>query len=254
MIDLHCHILPGVDDGPRELAVSVEMCRVAAGDGCTAMVATPHQRHPSWPDLDRATFRAAFERLREAVGDLLEIRLGAEVRVDSALVAELDAADPSFLSLAESRYVLLELDRWGTGPEPEDLIHEALVAGWIPVLAHPELIPVLATDLDRVTDLVSVGARLQVTAMCVTGELGRPAERTVWEMLERDLVHFVSSDAHSPEWRPPGLEAARRLLASRLGDDVAQRLTIANPARVLAGEPLEGAESPAGSRGEVRSR
>ena len=252
MIDLHCHILPGVDDGPRDLAEAVTMCALAAEDGCTTLVATPHQRHPSWPDLDRRLFRTRFEALLEAIGDRLEIRLGAEIRVDADLLGELEKDDPSFVSLAGSRYLLLELDRWGTGPEPEDLVHEAAVTGWIPVLAHPELIPALAEDRRRVEGLVEDGALLQVTAAAVTGGLGRAVSRTVSDWIDGGLVHFVASDAHAVEWRPPGLGRARRALSERWGESVAHDLTVGFPERVLGDLPWA-EPSRAVSRGEVSS-
>lgn len=245
MIDLHCHVLPGVDDGPGDLETAVSMCRAAASDGCTVMVTTPHQRHPAWPETGRDEIRAAYERVRDEVDEWFDLRLGAEIRVDAALLDELEDDDPSFLPLAGSRYLLLELDRWGAGPSPREIVHETLVAGWIPVLAHPEHIPLFVEAPDRAAELVEAGALLQVTAMSVTGEFGRPAHRTTWELLERGLVHFVASDSHSPEWRPPGLRDARALLAAKLGEGVAQRLTSDHPTRVLADRPLDEEPSPA---------
>ncbi|MDX1630966.1 MAG: CpsB/CapC family capsule biosynthesis tyrosine phosphatase [Thermoanaerobaculia bacterium] len=245
MIDLHSHVLPGVDDGPDDLEAAVAMCRAAATDGCTAVVTTPHLRHPAWPSTDRDQIRSAYERVRREVEGWFDLRLGAEIRVDADLLGELGGDHPSFLSLAGSRYLLLELDRWGTGPSPEEIVHEARVAGWIPVLAHPEHIPLFVESPDRAEILVRDGAMLQVTAMSVTGEFGRAAHRTAWELLDRGLVHFVASDSHSPEWRPPGLEEARRLRASRLGEEAAWRLTRDLPARVLADRPPD--EEPVGA-------
>ena len=239
MIDLHSHVLPGVDDGPNDLEAAVEMCRKAEADGCTTMVTTPHQRHPAWPEIGGAEIRAAYDRVRAEVEGWFDLRLGAEIRVDKALLDELGEDDSSFLSLAGSRYLLLELDRWGTGPSPEEVIHEARVAGWIPVLAHPEHLPLFAAEPERAERLVEEGALLQVTAMSVTGEFGRTPHRVAWWLLERGLVHFVASDSHSPEWRPPGLREARAALTSRLGSQVARRLTESHPAIVLEDGPMD---------------
>ena len=242
MIDLHSHVLAGIDDGPAGLADALAMCRLAASDGCTVLVATPHQRHPAFPELTREGIEAAWRQLTEAMAASTEayprVLLGAEVRVDSDLLADLEREPPEVLPLAGGRYLLLELPRGPAGPEPEDLVHELLLAGWRPVLAHPELIPWLAEDLERLAGLVERGVLLQVTASSLTGGFGRhPAERA-WEIVEAGLAHFVASDAHSPTWRAPGLSAARNALAQRLGAAAAARLLVDNPGRVLDDAPL----------------
>jgi protein-tyrosine phosphatase len=238
VIDLHCHVLPGVDDGPASLADALAMCRLAASDGCTTLVATPHQRHPTFDDLTRDRLEAAWRRLTDAIAASPEqyprVLLGAEVRIDSDLLADLERAPPEVLSLAGGRYLLLELPRVETGPKPEELVHELVLAGWRPVLAHPEVLPWLAADLERLDALVELGAMLQVTAAALTGDFGRFLGDRAWELMQAGLVHFVASDAHSPTWRAPGLSAVRGLLTRRLGAAVATRLLIDNPERVLA--------------------
>jgi protein-tyrosine phosphatase len=146
VIDLHCHILPGVDDGASNLADAVAMCRLAAADGCTVMVATPHSRHGSFPNATREALAAAHDELVEALAagapeERVEVRMGAEVRVDSELIADLEGPGAAALALAGSRYVLLEFPRAEVGPAPEEIVHEMLVAGWRPVLAHPRCCP-----------------------------------------------------------------------------------------------------------------
>jgi protein-tyrosine phosphatase len=237
LIDLHCHILPGVDDGAATLADAVAMCRLAAADGCTVMVATPHQRHPSFPAASRQAVEAALAELVEALaGEAPEVRLGAEVRVDSELLADLELPGAESLALAGSRYLLLELPRAPVGPQPEELVHELLLAGWRPVLAHPEMLPWL--DVARLAGLVEAGALLQVTAAAVTADFGRFPHQRVWELLDEGLVHFVASDSHSPTWRAPGLSAARAVLERRLDCPTAAALVEENAARVLADLPL----------------
>lgn len=238
MIDLHCHVLPGVDDGPATLAEAVAMCRLAAEDGCTVMVATPHQRHPSFLEVPRTRLEAAWRELVAALDGTPEVRLGAEVRVDSALLGDLESGGGEVLPLAGGRYLLLELSRLPQPPAPEDLVHELVVAGWRPVLAHPEVIPWLAPELDRLAGLVAAGARLQVTAAALLGDFGRHPRDAAWRMLDADLVHFVASDAHSTTWRPPGLASVRDLLERRLGAPAARRLLVDHPACVLADAPL----------------
>jgi protein-tyrosine phosphatase len=244
VIDLHCHVLPGVDDGPSTLTEAVAMCRLAAEDGCTTLVATPHQRHPSFPEVTRAGLEQAWRDLTAALAGVVEVRLGAEVRVDSELLAELHdspgarAADAEVLSLGGSRYLLLELSRGEAPPAPEELVHELVVAGWSPVIAHPEVIPWLSGDLDRLAELVFAGALLQVTAASLLGEFGRPPRDAAWAMANAGLVHFVASDSHSTTWRKPGLSTVRALLERRLGAETARRLLVDNPGCVLADAPL----------------
>lgn len=242
MIDLHCHVLPGVDDGPDGLADALAMCRLAASDGCTVLVATPHQRHPTFPELTRQGIEAAWAQLTAAMAASAEtyprVLLGAEVRVDSDLLSDIERDPPEVLPLAGGRYLLLELPRGPAGPEPEELVHELLLAGWRPVIAHPELIPWLAEDLERVAGLVERGVLLQVTAASLVGGFGRYPSERAWEMVEAGLVHFVASDSHSPTWRPPGLSAARNALTQRLGSAAAARLLVDNPERVLQDAPL----------------
>lgn len=240
MIDLHCHILPGVDDGAPTLEEAVGMCRLAAADGCTAMVATPHQRRGEFWNTDSARLAGIAARLQEAVGDALRIFLGGEIRVDSELLADLDLMPPhgGLLPLAGSRYLLLELSPAGSLREAEEVVHELAVAGWRPVLAHPELIPWLIADLGAVARLVGIGAATQVTAMSVTGDFGRRPQRDAWQLIDAGLTHFVASDSHSTTWRPPGLGRAFETLSSRWGEAAAVRLLVENPGAVLADRSL----------------
>jgi len=240
MIDLHCHILPGVDDGAKSLDEAVEMCRLAAKDGCTALVATPHQRRGEWWNTDRERLSAVAERLREAVAGEIEILLGGEIRIDSNLLDEIELLPPhgGILPLAGSRYLLLELSPAATPREAEEVVHELAVVGWRPVLAHPEFVPCLAEDRGLVAHLVGLGATTQVTAMSLTGDFGRRPQHETWSLLEAGLAHFVASDAHSPGFRPPGLRRAFDLIATRLSPAMAERLLIHNPHAVLADQAL----------------
>jgi len=234
MVDLHTHLLPGVDDGPEALDDAVRMCELAAADGVTAAVVTPHQRHEWWPNADRADLVARFESLVNAVGTRLALSLGAEIRVDSDLLAEVDLLpEGSLLPMAGSRYLLLELPQVRVGPDPRAVVHELVVAGWKPVLAHPERIPWLADDPDSLIDLVKCGALLMLTAMSVTGAFGRRAKECCAFLLDNDLAHFVASDAHDPSERPPVLSGAFRIIADGWGEARARRLTDDNPRAVL---------------------
>jgi protein-tyrosine phosphatase len=239
MIDLHCHVLPGIDDGAADLAEAVAMCRLAAADGVEVLVATPHQRTPSWENLDPEGLAALRARLAEAVGGRPELLAGAEVRVDSELLDDL--ARPGLggiVPLAGSRCLLLEIDRTDPRPPVEELAHELALAGWTPIFAHPEFIPALGDDLALLHRLAEGGALFQVTAMCVSGEAGAAARARCHRLLDEGLVHFVASDSHGVDWRPPGLARARSVLAARWGEETAQALTADNPRAVIEHRPL----------------
>jgi protein-tyrosine phosphatase len=251
MIDLHCHILPGIDDGAKTLEEATEMCRMAADDGCRAMVATPHQRRGTWWNSDRETIGGLARELQSAVaavGADLRVLLGGEVHVDSELLAEVERLPGGgIFTLAGSRYLLIELDAQGRAGEAIHLVHELVVAGWRPVVAHPEFIPWLAEDLALVERLVALGATTQVTAMSVTGEFGRGPQADTHALIEAGLAHFVASDCHGVQRRPPGLRRAYQTIAGRWGADVARRLVSDNPRAVVQNRPLPVLERPMAS-------
>lgn len=239
MIDLHCHLLPGVDDGAHHLEEALEMCRMAAADGCDTIVATPHLRHEHWANDDRAELEARWQQLRQAAAEIIDVRLGGEIAVSSESARELESLpEGNLLTLAGSRYLLLELHHQGLGPDPIELIHELRVAGWQPVIAHPERIPWLARDYDLIDELVECGAHLQLTAMSVLGRLGERVSELCSALLEDGLVSFVASDAHGVRRRPPGLAAAFRFVAANWGEVEARRIFIDNPGAVLDNRPL----------------
>ncbi|HEY0510706.1 MAG TPA: CpsB/CapC family capsule biosynthesis tyrosine phosphatase [Thermoanaerobaculia bacterium] len=240
MIDLHCHILPGVDDGAPSFVEAVAMCRLAAEDGCAAMVATPHQRRGEWWNADREQLAALSGELQARVAPDLRVHLGGEIHVDSELLAEVEKLPHGggVLPLAGSHYLLIELDSNGTATQAIHLVHELVVAGWRPILAHPEFIPWLAADRELVARLVALGALTQVTAMSITGDFGRRAQADSHALLDAGLVHFFASDAHNTRRRPPGLRRAYDLIAGRWGEEAARRLAADNPRAVVEDRPL----------------
>jgi protein-tyrosine phosphatase len=242
MIDLHCHILPGVDDGARTLEEAVGMCRMAAADGCEAMIATPHQRRGVWWNDDRASLEALAREVQAAVGDGFRVGLGGEIHVDPQLLEEVEhLPDAGILPLAGSRYLLIEFDLYTTPAQASSLVHEMTVAGWRPIIAHPELVPWLVQEPDRLAHLVSLGATAQVTAMSLTGDFGRRPQQDALAFLDAGLVHYVASDSHSIRHRPPGLSRARKAIAARCGEETARRLTTDNPRAVLEDRSLPAA-------------
>lgn len=240
MIDIHTHVLPGIDDGAADLDEALAMCRLAAEGGCEAVIATPHQRTAAWENTDPDALEALRRQVAAGAAGRPAVHAGGEIRIDSSLLDELERHPESGLQpLAGSRYLLLEFSRREPLVDPASLTHELIVAGWRPVYAHPEMISFLAADLDLCERLTELGAMFQVTAMSVTGDAGPRAQAACERMIERGLVHFVASDSHGRDRRPPDLHRARRRVAERWGEELAERLTEGNPRRVLADVPLE---------------
>ena len=253
MIDLHCHILPGIDDGAKSLDEAVQMCRLAAAEGVTAMAATPHQRRGEWWNADLPRLAALRDELQQALGSTLQVLPGGEIHVDSQLLIEVEKlARPEeapgragILPLAGSRYLLIEFDTSGGGAEAIHLVHELVVGGWRPILAHPELIPWLATDLGLVEQLVDLGATTQVTAMSVTGEFGRRPHQVTHALIDAGLAHFIASDCHGIRRRPPGLRRAWQTVSGHWGEEAARLLLADHPRAVVEDRPLGAPAAPA---------
>ena len=241
MIDLHCHILPGVDDGPSERAEALAICHRAAADGCTAMVATPHLRHRRWWNDDRVALELALADLRRELEGAIELFSGGEIALHGESYEEMLESLPggNLLSLAGSHYLLLELDWKGLGPDPAEVVYEMRLKGYHSIIAHPERVDWLMEHPTLLGELENEGALFQVTAASITGDLGRGPQRAVQQLFDAGRVHFVASDAHGVDRRPPGLAAARRRVVETWGAEAAEAIFEHHPAAVLADRPLE---------------
>ncbi len=232
MIDIHAHLLPGIDDGPAEMAEALEMCRLVEEDGCTHILATPH-RYREWPSLDRNQIARRTSRLQQAYEGKLQVLPGAEVHMTESAVEELLSPGGSATPLGESQFVLLELaDSLDLG-RAEDLLHELRVAGWRPIVAHPEFVPALIDRPEIIGSWCDRGIRFQATAMSVTGSFGSSLRRRTARLIDKGWIHFVASDAHSATWRPPGLGAARAAIARTWGERAATELTETNATEII---------------------
>jgi protein-tyrosine phosphatase len=238
MIDIHCHILPGLDDGARDMEEAVAMCRLAQADGIRTMVATPHCRNGIYRNNEQTILPALAgleENLKKAGVDL-ELQAGADIHIHPETVLFLRNNKRLLLG---GRYFLLELPAQSIPPYTLDFIFKALLAGFIPIITHPERNTVIQNHWKNLEEWVAAGALVQVTAMSLTGSFGRPVKESVYQMVRRGLVHLIATDAHSLKRRPPILSEAVEILAGILGSEKAQAMVKDTPQKVLKGEPVE---------------
>jgi protein-tyrosine phosphatase len=232
VIDLHSHILPGVDDGARTLGEARELARRAASEGITAIAATPHVRDDYPTTCEQ--MESGVTALREdfaAEGIPLEVLPGGEIEL--SLLWQLVPDELERFSLAGTRrYVLVEFPYWGW-PRGLDLAISLLLGrGLRPVLAHPERNPDVQDRPERLLAAVEAGALVQVTAASLDGRLGAAARVAGERLLELKLVHLLASDAHGPHVREAGLSAAAEALHD---PELARYLTVEAPATIASG-------------------
>jgi protein-tyrosine phosphatase len=254
-IDIHCHCLAGVDDGPETMPESLALCRALVDDGTGVVVATPHQ-------LGRFSGCNEASRIREAVSvlneqlSLNEIELavvpGGDVRVDERICRLIDSDE--ILTLADGgRYILLELPH-EVFIDIEPLLVELSSIGIQGIVSHPERHRILSRRPDILLKWIAGGAHLQVTAASLLGEFGSTVQRAAWHFLVSGWVSFVATDAHDTYGRRPLMSAAFERIGTRVGETIAREVCIENPLRVLEGRDIQATGSTEHKRIDERVR
>ncbi len=239
MIDLHAHILPGLDDGPETMDESVELCRLLLCDGVTHVVATPHM-FDGVHEVRPEAVRVGVDRLRRelAAAELpLHVLPGADIRIDPRV---LDAARSGRLLAfgARQAYAILEFPPDVIPPGVERFLFDLWMAGVTPILSHPERSAETQRGFGLLRRLTQAGYLVQVSAPSLTGEFGRTVLRTARRMLREGLVHVLASDCHGVRRRPPRLRQAFNEAAALVGPAEAEAMVAGRPSAVLAGDPL----------------
>jgi len=246
MIDLHSHILPGIDDGSKSLEMSLDMARIAVKDGIRVMACTPHI-YPGLYMNDAAGISAARDALQAALdqhGIALQLTTGADVHLVPGLLEGLRSGRVP--SLNATRYVLLEPSHHSAPPRFAESVFQLVAAGYVPVITHPERLTWIEDHFQIFVDLTRQGAWMQVTASALTGTFGPRARYWGERFVGEGLTHILATDAHSSGRRVPVLSEGLAVAERLLGPQEAQQLVEGRPAAVMTNTPpIEVAPLPA---------
>ncbi len=238
-VDVHCHLLPAVDDGPATVEEALALCHALTLDGITHAIATPHQLGRYEGHNTSIQIRREVEKLNQLLQEHaipLVVAAGAEVRLDERM-PQMIQADEVLLLPDGGDHLLLELPR-GAFIDPFPLIRALYFRGITVILAHPERCGGMAPRGETVQRWIEEGAAIQVNAGSLCGLYGQEAEAIAWQWIEAGWVALVASDAHSADHRPPCLTQALALVEQRFGQAVAHRLFAGNPQRLWQRQQL----------------
>jgi protein-tyrosine phosphatase len=252
VIDLHCHYLPGIDDGAQTLEESLDLARAAVAAGITTAVMTPHV-HPGRYENSGSSIAklcAAFQRVLAHKQIPLEIRAGGEVRISAEIIQMVEDDEIPFLGVSGGyRIMLLEF------PHSHLLLGAEKLVAWLlsrrirPLIAHPERNKEVMRHVEKIAPFVEAGCLLQITGASIIGQFGKPAQECAKALIERGWASVVATDAHNLKHRPPNLDLARKALVDMAGEAFARELTLDTPAKLIGGQGS--LEPAAGSKGRV---
>jgi len=235
MIDIHCHILPELDDGSDSLETSLQMAEMAIQDGITHVIATPHANddYPFVPKL----VRSRRDKLQASLGERLTIATGCDFHLSYENFEAL-RLDPSQFALNQKNYLLVEFANFSVPASLDQTLHQLQLLGLHPIITHPERNPLIRSDWERLWGWLHQGCFVQVTAQSLTGGFGERAQAAAETLLDSNAIHFIASDAHNLSTRPLRLKPAYELVAEQKGIEIAQALFEENPRAVLEGRVL----------------
>ena len=248
MIDLHCHILPGIDDGAPDVETAIAMARIAVADGITVTACTPHMMPGYYENTSegvRAAVRALQTRLDEE-GVPLKLVTGADVHLVPGLAAGL--RDGSKLTLADTRYFLFEPPHNTAPPRLAEAVFDCMAAGFHPLITHPERLRWIEDHYEVMRQLAGSGAWMQLTAGSITGRFGKRTQYWAERMLDEGIVHVIATDAHNLRSRSPVLSEAVEAVSRRLGEEAANDMVLTRPLAVLENASPNTTPHPVGAR------
>lgn len=243
MIDVHSHILPGIDDGARDLEEALEMARLAVADGIRVMVATPHLFKRKTVDLNAINEKRVilehldtFRETLAAEGIDLEILPGCDVPLSPEALSLLE--EDRVLTVNDGkRYLLLELPDFSIPPALEGICYRLQCRGITLIITHPERHLFIQEWPDRLGRVIDLGCLAQLTASSLTGGFGRQVAKVSRQLVRKGYIHLLASDAHDPRHRPPHLSKAVSELAKLIGPERGRAMVIQIPQKIIRGEP-----------------
>ncbi|HEY4046224.1 MAG TPA: CpsB/CapC family capsule biosynthesis tyrosine phosphatase [Acidobacteriaceae bacterium] len=243
MIDIHHHLLFGLDDGPREIEVSLAMAEMSIQNGVTHVVCTPHssEQYAFDPRLNRER----LEMLQDRLGDRLTLALGCDFHLMYDNIEDA-TAHPSKYSINGKSYLLVEFPNHAISPSMTEIFFRLSLAGLTSIITHPERNPVVVRHPERLAEWIRHGCYVQITASSLDGRFGKTAQQVSHDLLRQNWVHFIATDAHDVTSRPPKLRKAYDTVAMTYGVETAERLCVTNPRAAFYGEPLPPQPAPEG--------
>jgi protein-tyrosine phosphatase len=239
MYDIHCHLLPGIDDGAKDLAMSLEMARMAVDDGITHLACTPHI-YPGLFNNDATVIKSAVTALGKALQSVdiqLELAVGADIQVVPELVANL--RNGSFPTINGSQYFLFEPPHHVPLAHIDRIVSAALAAGYQPVVTHPERLDWIDDAYAKFQEIANMGGWMQITAGAIKGKFGKKPKYWAERMLDDGIVSVLATDAHNLSGRAPLLNEAVLEAEKRVGKEEARRLVYDRPRAAWENTPAD---------------
>lgn len=235
-IDIHSHILPGIDDGSENFLMSIEMLKMASENGTAGIILTPHNK-PGRHNAGQKKITSLIEELKEEMRKLdinIELYPGNEIFYRSGIQEELE--EQKCLTMAGSDYILAEFNPMDDYDYIRNGIYNLLTGGYRPILAHVERYEKISGRADRVADLIEMGCYIQINAGSIMGNFGFGTKVFARKLLAKELVHFVATDTHDLGKRSPDLQECGSYISKKYGEDYMRELLYENPMRIIRNE------------------